>query len=75
MNQWISVKEKLPELYEPCLCCVVIPLCGGNYSRKVKMLIFNGKNGWDCNGIIVTHWMHLPALPNPALPKEDENEP
>lgn len=64
MAEWINAKEKFPDLYAICLCCVIIPERGGGYSRMQKIIRFNGpKNGWECDGMIVTHWIPLPPLP------------
>ena len=83
VNEWISVKERLPEKQVPVLVCVP-PYSDGEeaYFRHVGMAYYtySGRGGFwagtDGNvygaiGIIhePTHWMPLPEPP-----KEDDDE-
>lgn len=63
--EWISVEDRLPEDGYEKLCYVIIPENGGGYFRTQKILNYSrvGK-GWNCSGMIVTHWMSLPEPPD-----------
>jgi len=63
--EWISVKDRLPGRCEYCLCSVIVPESGGGYRREFKILCITELNSykWNCEGMIVTHWMPLPDLP------------
>ena len=64
MNEWISVKDRLPEAggYVACIAK------RNPFSRFMPMVVRIEKNGW-VNPITeqyiseVTHWMPLPELP------------
>lgn len=64
-NGWISVKDRLPECHTKSLCAVIIPDHGGCFVRDYEILCVEhlGASGWNCHGMIVTHWMPLPELP------------
>lgn len=56
MNEWISVKDRVPAEGE-----LVIAVVNGIYGKYVKIL------GWDIEYFsicrTVTHWMPIPDLP------------
>jgi hypothetical protein len=69
MNNWISITEKLPTLYEPVLFCCYIEGCGfgdvefgwyeGDKTNGVAIVMETTSDGWSpC-----THWMPLPETP------------
>ena len=69
MNEWISVKERLPEHGQRVLVCDV-----RDHNRYAGVWIFEKgpDDGSDCWGDVggwwqpldaATHWMPLPALP------------
>ena len=65
MNEWISVKDRLPEMCEE----VIVAICDDTGDTPWKYTTF----GWMVNevtwiiangiGYGVTHWMPLPAPP------------
>lgn len=69
--EWISVNDRLPneeELYESdnfgFLCCVLVPEKGGTFYKARRIIFFDSLDKeWDCEGIIVTHWMNMPDYP------------
>ncbi len=65
MTDWISVKDRLPEWMKSCLCAVIVPQKGGGYSRELRILHISDTQPkvWNCEGMIVTHWMPLPEPP------------
>ena len=63
MPQWISVKDRLPEINELCIVNTewrgVVPATYGNESW-----IFDEGQGWSEKVLsYVTHWMPLPEAP------------
>lgn len=68
-NGWISVEEKRPKPAQ-YLCVVLRPILGGAYVRELHVLGSDYNNKWNCEGLIVTHWMPLPEPPKePAYGK------
>ena len=64
--EWISIKDRLPEVDESVL--VVAKQCNNSYHEVlVGRLEDKDKLWWqntvDSDGIDVTHWMHLPSKP------------
>lgn len=56
MNEWISVKDRLPETYGKYLVA-----CRGNNIPQIRY--YDGVwDVWNCVAE-VTHWMPLPELP------------
>jgi hypothetical protein len=71
---WISVKDRLPEVYVPVLAV-------GRFKRKrtlAGVIVYEGKRKWwDTEHsrpvvAIVTHWMPLPAPPSSDGKREGE---
>lgn len=70
-NDWISVNDRNPNNEElkrsECfefLCRVLIPEKGGNVCEKTIVIKYDILDKqWVCDGMIVTHWMPLPAPP------------
>lgn len=73
-NRWISVEEEQkPKLREPCLCVcsygddhewdfmMVLKWMGNCDNGLVNRPHFQDEGTY---GMHVTHWMHLPELPN-----------
>ena len=64
VQEWISVKDMLPELHTKVLCCGIK---GGRFIAelstwgKEKHLCWDKRNGQGCP--TVTHWMPLPQPP------------
>ena len=64
VQEWISVKDRLPEADEYVVCIAK----RNPFSRFMPMVARIEKNGW-VNPITeqyiseVTHWMHIPQLP------------
>lgn len=63
MNEWISVKDRLPELYEDVLVYdkhygIIIP----SYHDE-KAFYREDENRFDIPLLYVTHWMELPEKP------------
>ena len=69
---WHSVKDALPE-YE---CCVLAFCVNGEETRIAPCTYKPGDNFYDCifncYATGVTHWMALPAPPQPILEDEDD---
>ena len=68
MSKWISVKDRLPEINEEVLCCVVRKnLLGNEKYLWLWSLYEDGSWGDQEFNIeedeIVTHWMPLPNPP------------
>lgn len=66
MDNWISVSEKLPELYEPGISIIVNVtdsegVTCGYYDFERKEWIGYGFH--NEKGEKITHWMHLPTPP------------
>lgn len=65
MSNWISVKDKLPEKDQQCLCFYGF---GNNPARFYGVLDYYATDPEPHfqhagMGLIVTHWMSLPAPP------------
>ena len=62
-NDWISVKDRLPEVAESVLVTDGLQICIAFIQRENKR--FTQVNTWD-DGIheSVTHWMPLPEAPD-----------
>lgn len=74
MSEWISVKDRLPEIGVEVLICDVN---GSNGFRDVWSLeldeeygdvCWEGKDGCWYSPDSVTHWMSLPEPPEEVLP-------
>jgi len=66
MSDWISVKDRLPEICTGVLCYVIVP-DKGRAATSIRILqYYKASRSWNCDGMIVTHWM-----PMPEPPKED----
>lgn len=69
--EWISVNYRSPNNEElkrsECfefLCRVLIPEKGGNVCKKTLVIKYDILDKqWVCDGMIVTHWMPMPAPP------------
>lgn len=67
-NEWISVKDRLPEKNGYYICWYRASKCGNKEDWKIKLLYWED-NIWllDHRGFnvvdIVTHWMLLPKAP------------
>ena len=68
VQQWISVKDRLPEIDQPCLCYKKInghcryqlgTYLGASFSEDCAA--FKSMSHYGCIG--VTHWMPLPQPP------------
>ena len=72
-NEWVSVEERLPEVYLdeedigiPFLVC-------GPYTKYPFRAFFAGTFWHDCfEPVEVTHWMPLPAPPDRRPPEGEE---
>lgn len=72
-NEWVSVEERLPEVYLdeedigiPFLVC-------GPYTKYPFRAFFTGTFWLDCfEPVEVTHWMPLPAPPDRRPPEGEE---
>ncbi len=70
MNNWISLKDRLPEAYIPILItgsgyiCTAILVMNRNKSYYFEGHGFFGYDWeWEFKNSDVTHWMELPKLP------------
>lgn len=61
--KWIPVTERLPDEFEQFLCSVIRPIRGGKYVREYRVLWCDYDHSWNCDELIVTHWMPLPEPP------------
>lgn len=69
--EWINAKVRGPNREEldqsekwDFLCRVLVPVSGGTAQGDTRIIHYDPlEECWTCNGIIVTHWMSLPALP------------
>ncbi len=70
MNEWISVKEKLPKETGSYLASILRPNGKGGAIRDCWVLYWGGAGYsgrmWTCEDAIVTHWMPLPDPPKEA---------
>ena len=62
-KRWIPVTERLPDEFSEYLCRVIRPIPGGKYVRESRILWCDYDKSWNCEGLIVTHWMPLPEPP------------
>lgn len=64
MAEWISVKDRLPELEETVL---VLDRCGNKMVRTLRRLSSEKEPSFRPGGLVpqkhITHWMPLPAPP------------
>lgn len=67
LNEWIPVSESRPGdgPFKSCngdyLCTVMRPIRGGNYHKETRVIPYDSYGRcWQCEGMIVTHWM--PAI-------------
>lgn len=67
---WIPVTERLPTEEEwleaqnsSFLCLVHIPVPGGVANERMMVIPYTPYNGWECEGVIIVHWMPLPEPP------------
>ena len=74
-NEWVSVKERLPQLRENVLVCAYWHEHWGVY------IGWNNGHGWtvSCgigqrNDVQVSHWMLLPAPPDRRPPEGEEGD-
>lgn len=66
--RWTPVTKEMPgegtrtHLNRDYLCTVLMPLPGGSFRKETKVLSYDsyGKR-WNCEGMIVTHWMPAPT--------------
>lgn len=62
--EWISVKDKIPNVGEALLICVGKEVMQGEYLLNGNWSLFNGKLNIDLGDIHkVTHWMNRPKPP------------
>ena len=61
--KWIPVTERLPDEFAQYLCIVIRPIRGGGYVRETRVLWCDYDRSWNCDEVIVTHWMPLPEPP------------
>ena len=72
MSEWISVKDRLPEIKEfDDMVSESVLVCSGRTSMAVAWMsnIFNESGKWASDGDVlsaigeITHWMPLPVPP------------
>lgn len=71
INGWISVKDRLPNYNDfyrlqnyDFLCRVIVPQGEGIILKKMAVIEYDDSLcRWDCDDMIVTHWMPLPEYP------------
>ena len=77
MDEWISVKNSLPEHGDVVLIInhfniSEVEMASCNYTTRHKKkkvnCWYNGKTGYIYGGT-VTHWMHLPKIPEELIDK------
>lgn len=65
MSEWISVKDRLPEINVDVLICVNFTVHSVTF-KHCSVALFDGTS-WDADGSYsrnsVSHWMPLPKLP------------
>lgn len=61
MNNWISVKDRLPEAEKEVLVLVIRKYYGGDYKLITTAIYEDGKVSTEDDE--VTHWMPLPEIP------------
>lgn len=69
-DTWVSIEAAKPSdpscmnIFTDYLCAVLIPIPGGSFRREAKVLSYDRNyDRWNCEDMIVTHWMPLPKLP------------
>ena len=69
MNEWISVKDRLPEYGECVLACVNGIWGNITFENAIQIAICSEKEGWIIEGFFefenpkIEYWMPLPELP------------
>lgn len=66
--EWINVKDGNPKDcktgWEYFVCTLEPNGYGGSYVKRTRIMSYDFlDNCWNCNNIIVTHWMVLPKPP------------
>lgn len=68
--EWVSVKDRLPEQDEQCLCCYRFRDEGMRFIGVLTYFAADNEPHWQhekgVNGLRVTHWIPLPELPKEA---------
>jgi hypothetical protein len=77
MNKWISVKDRLPDIYHEVMFIFEIYRMNGQVIKKDIVCGHRDEKGWnvcyhyvsvpltnDEKKLKITHWMELPELPN-----------
>ena len=66
-DKWTPISVEKPEKgnithkHSDYLCTVLIPSLGGAYRKEIKALSYDAyQKRWNCEGMIVTHWMPAP---------------
>lgn len=66
MNEWINVKDKLPNKEDIYLCYYILTEGVNRLSTGMEVLYYSsflGRFKLDFDGQKVTHWMNLPKKP------------
>ena len=75
-NEWVSVKDRLPDFDVPVLVYVIDVFDNkGTISITKYTITYDLTNNWlgyENSSFKITHWMPLPAPPN-SRPPEEEN--
>lgn len=68
-NEWKLFGKLKPPKSGRYLCTVLRPVHGGNFSKEAQVIFWEGDfgGGWDCEGMIVTHFQALRTLPENEL--------
>lgn len=88
MNEWINVKDRLPDNYQYVLVCAIMegtnepcPISIGRWEIHWWKILFDQTEGeasacgdlsWWIDCAYITHWMPLPELPE--MPQKSINE-
>jgi hypothetical protein len=70
-DKWISVEDKLPDIYESCIIMVATKYAWENkWRRDTDVGCLNDDGEWDTwndwdegNEVVITHWKPLHELP------------
>ena len=62
-DKFVPTAERLPDEFAQFLCVVIRPIRGGKYVREFRVLWCDYDHSWNCEDLIVTHWMPLPEPP------------
>ena len=62
-DKFVPTAERLPDEFAQFLCVVIRPIMGGKYVREFRVLWCDYDHSWNCEDLIVTHWMPLPEPP------------